>query len=385
MRRISKTRRGSIVVLAAFLLVVVVGMVAFAVDLGCITNTRSELQNVADAAALAGASQLMDRNTLRGSSTSASRIAAIAAEAQSYAQMNMAGGVYITLAPNSTNSMGGDVVVGYLANPSDPANTMTTTAAQYNAVAVTARRTSQQNGSLPLFFAPVFGRKSSDLTATATAVYQGQVNGFKITGNNPNVQYSKLLPFAMNVSTWTPVANGTGTDTFAYASGTKTVTAGSDGIKEAKLYGGKTTAPGNFGTVNIGNPNNSTADITRQILYGPNKSDFDYLGGSFQLDSSGTTVVSGDPGLSVGFRLALESIVGQPRIIPLYSSLTGNGANAKYTIVGFAGVVITSVRLTGPNKSVTIQPEFVVDATAVGGGPSSTANSFIYRPLQLAR
>jgi Flp pilus assembly protein TadG len=51
-------RRGIIVVLAAVLLVVMLGMIAFAVDVGFITVARTELQGASDAAALAGVSKL---------------------------------------------------------------------------------------------------------------------------------------------------------------------------------------------------------------------------------------------------------------------------------------------------------------------------------------
>ncbi len=48
------------------------------------------------------------------------------------------------------------------------------------------------------------------------------------------------------------------------------------------------------------------------------------------------------------------------------------GNNSEFTIVGFAGIVITEVKLTGAGnlKHVTIQPEFVDDGTAIGGGIS---------------
>ena len=51
-------RRGVIVVLAAVLLVVMLAMIAFAVDVGFITVARTELQGAADAAALAGVAKL---------------------------------------------------------------------------------------------------------------------------------------------------------------------------------------------------------------------------------------------------------------------------------------------------------------------------------------
>ena len=51
-------RRGSIAPLTCFLLVFIVGMVAFAVDISWTVLAQSELQNAADSAALAGANKL---------------------------------------------------------------------------------------------------------------------------------------------------------------------------------------------------------------------------------------------------------------------------------------------------------------------------------------
>ena len=53
-------RRGAIVPLTALLLVVLLGMLAFAIDLSYASEVESELQNVADAAALAGAGKLQE-------------------------------------------------------------------------------------------------------------------------------------------------------------------------------------------------------------------------------------------------------------------------------------------------------------------------------------
>src|SRR6516165_10134964 len=60
LRPASTLRRGAIAPFAAFLVIVLVGMVAFAVDTGYVVLTRTELQSAADAAALAGADPLMN-------------------------------------------------------------------------------------------------------------------------------------------------------------------------------------------------------------------------------------------------------------------------------------------------------------------------------------
>ena len=56
----SARRRGAVVPLMALMLVFILGVVAFAVDIGYMVVVRQELQNAADSSALAGASQLAD-------------------------------------------------------------------------------------------------------------------------------------------------------------------------------------------------------------------------------------------------------------------------------------------------------------------------------------
>lgn len=376
-------RRGSVLVLSVFMMTVMIAVMAFGVDMGYVLMTKAELQNVADFAALAGGSQLLDRDLLTGSTSTSGQVTGAFAEAQEFAELNKAGGKTISLASNSGNSLEGDVAVGYIANPSDLTSAMTKAVTPYNAVKVTARRSSSLNGSLPLFFAKIFGQQNTNVSASATAILEGKIRGFSVTSNS-GVSHSKLLPFAMHVSVWSDVTNGVGPDVWDYDPEDKTVSAGSDYIKEAKLYGAKTSSPGNFGTVNIGAPNNSTNDIARQILYGPNEEDFEYLGGALTLGPDGTVVLSGDPGLSAGFKDELTAIIGQERIVPLYTTLTGNGANSKFTVVGFAGLILTHVKLTGGDKAVTIQPEFVIDGSAMRGDVGSISG-YIYQPLRLAR
>ena len=66
-------RRGQVVVLFAVLLVLIIGMIAFAVDIGMMTNHRTELQNKADSAALAGVGRLDSREYVRISELTARR------------------------------------------------------------------------------------------------------------------------------------------------------------------------------------------------------------------------------------------------------------------------------------------------------------------------
>lgn len=362
--------------LVAALSVIIIGMLAFTVDLGYVSLVRGQMQSAADAAALAGASQLLDRDMLHGDPYQT--LTDADAQASSFSTANKAGGVSLALGT-------GDITYGYIANPADANSPFVTDHRPFNSAQVRVRRTTAQNGELGLFFAPIFNRDSMALQAQATATLEGNVKGFEFNSNVSN-QKCLLLPFVLDVTVWDAALAGSGgTDVWSYNSSTKAITAAADGIREVKLYPTKGTAPGNFGTIDIGSSNNSTADLERQILNGPNQADFALMGGKVELGADGTLVLEGDTGISAGFKDELTAIKGQPRIIPLFRSpVTGNGNNSRFTVVRWVGCVILDLKLTGGDKYMVIQPEFAVDSTAYGGGPASD-KSFAYVPLQLSR
>jgi hypothetical protein len=383
------------------MLVVFLAFVALAVDIGFIVVGHAELQNAADAAALAGASQLLDPALLKGTPNLSTAIDNAMtngrAQAQSFAQQNPCVGTALQLDGNTDNALSGDICFGMLSNPSNQGQVLVPTVSGVgpypNSVQVIAHRDATRNGSLSLFFARVFGLANQGVEATATATYEGQINGFKI--QYPGTTTCKLLPFALDVNVWNQLVAGVGPDDFTRSSG-GTVTAGGDGIPECKLFplsngngtGDGSLPPGNFGTINIGASNNSTSTLERQILYGPNTSDLAYYpGGVLQLDPiTHTVVMNGDTGVSAAMKDDLAAIIGQPRILPIYSSVNGNGNNANYTIVAFVGVTILDVTLTGSlsSKHITIQPCYAIEPNALGGGTPSTSY-FVVKPLGITR
>jgi hypothetical protein len=105
-----------------------------------------------------------------------------------------------------------------------------------------------------------------------------------------------------------------------------------------------------------------------------------------QFDSTGKLTLNGDTGISAGVKDELNSIKGQPRVIPIFSAVSGNGNNAQYTIVKWQGVRIVNVQLTGSmsQKNVMIQ---VAPAQIKGVVPSATAgtSSSVFSPVVLVR
>lgn len=383
-------RRAVSFAMTAVSMVVLLGMASLTVDVGMMYRARAEAQAAADAAALAGAGKLLDSDKLRGSSNMTTEISAARTVAAQTAALNDIINSSPSLSSSFSSSADDDIVVGYLSDPdNDPNEPLSTiNPDEFNTVRVRVRRDSEHSTPIDLFFAGVFGRLTADVSAEAYATFKDGVVGYEVDDNTGNAD---LLPFALHKDAWEDLLEGAFTtgDNWNYDPDTGTVTAGSDGINELNLYpggGANQLPPGNFGTVDIGDPNNSTADLSRQIRNGVSADDLAFFGGQLVLGPDGTLQLTGDTGLSAAIKDDLTSIIGLPRAIALFTTVTGPGNNSVFTVVGFAGITILDVKLTGSmnSKRVIIQPSFVVDDAAMtGAGPGSS--SFIYTPVHIVR
>ena len=362
-------RRGTIAVLAAIMSVVLIGMVAFSVDIGYVLTAKEELQRTADAAALAACWEFGQKVADGYDPADASQLARLTAV--QYAALNHVTGKPVELDANPCNSPDGGIVFGYLPNFNGDMSTFQTAyPSLFNAVRVRTQKNSSYNGEVPYFFARVFGIDSQMLQTDAVAVIVRDIRGFQTPSNGGNVE---LLPFALDSDSWDELVAGNTDDHWRWNPDTNRVECGSDGMREVNLYPQSTGSPGNRGTVDIGNPNNSTRDLARQIVNGVSPEDLAFHGGTLEFDSSGKLYLNGDTGISAGMKDELASIIGKPRVIPVFSQVEGPGNNAEYTIVKWAGIRILDVKLTGPmsKKHVTIQaapiaPNGVVPSTSTG-------------------
>lgn len=161
--------------------------------------------------------------------------------------------------------------------------------------------------------------------------------------------------------------------------------AGADGHFEANLYPQGTGSPGNRGTVDIGGEDNSTNDLSRQVLHGVSRQDLLDLGKPLEFDSAGELILNGDTGISAGIKDELATLVGQVRIIPIYSHVFGNGNNASFTIVRWEGVRILDVKLTGKKetKRVIVQPQKVLARNARVDHTGSSVSTHVFTPVIL--
>jgi hypothetical protein len=361
--------------------VTVLGMVAFAVDMGYILSNKQELQRTADSAALAACWEYGKK--LSEGYTPADAIAYGRTVAVQYANSNPVGHVNTAINQNTSNALTGDLVFGHIPNVYDPNSALSTQdPLLFNAVRIKVRRDSTLNGETPYFFARIFGLVGQGLDAEATAAYVRGVRGVRAPSGGGNID---LLPYALDVETWNALLAGQASDQWTWNPQTKTITAGADGVKEVNLFPQGTGSPGNRGTVDIGSANNSTSDIARQILHGISPADLAYHGGKLEFNQSGELDLNGDTGISAGVKDELAAIKGQPRLIPIFSKVVGPGNNAQYTIVHFAGIRIMDVKLTGAmsQKRVIIQPCPMVIPGAIPS--NSGTSSYAYTPIVLVR
>jgi hypothetical protein len=367
-------RRGAIAPMTAVLSIPVIGMMAFAIDIGYIALVQAELQNAADAAALAGAEKLQalyvqyylpQQSQQSEIYTTATTNTGVPASpmytAEQYANYNQAGGVNIQV-PDS------DVTLSYQ-DGQNPPQAPGFPSPFPNTITVVTRRDNIANGSLALFFGPVFNVNYVNLEATATAsVYAGDVSSLVPI---PNVN-ARILPVAEDVNTWKKYyATGVSSD--------GTIHPGPNGAPQLHIYPTPAMAPGNFGLLDTGAPANNVPAFRSWIDNGQTPNDISYLVSNNLLPVSPTAPQPWKcgPGLKSTLVSNFASVMGDPNLLPLfipvndgtngqpYQAASGQGQNTYYNICGFVGVTVTQADGNGSNMDISVQPMAVVDPTAV--------------------
>lgn len=146
-----KSRHAVFVIITALFLILMVGMIAFAVDIGYIVLVRTQLQIAADASAMAAASVMNEGQ-------------AVAIQvAKQYALQHMASGTSVKLADTDIEFGIWDITTRTFTPAEDDSSG--------NSVRVTARRDdTNADGKSPLFFARVFGQDRFPMQASAVAM-----------------------------------------------------------------------------------------------------------------------------------------------------------------------------------------------------------------------
>lgn len=384
------SRRGLVVVLAAALMVAVVAFAALVSDLGFIYVVRSQMQTAADASALAAGLELAQGYGPGAAWSQSTMVSKAQSGAVTIAAANsMLDRQSAYLNPTRDLAFGQWVV-----NSGTQKGTFISGASPYTAVCSTIHRDQnapegglqvQPDGKLNLFFARALGTKTASYRRTAIVALKPGI-GIKVAAGSSAT--ADVLPITLDLQTWNSLLAGNGSDNYSYNPVTKTVSAGSDGIKEVNIYptGSSNLPPGNRGTVDFGSSNNSTADLSRQIRYGLNASDLSYFPNSELRFDNGPMIINGDTGISAGIKDDLTAIIGQPRAMPLFTAVSGPGNNAMYTIPKLVGIRIVYVKLTGSpsQKQVIVQPAPFVGSEVLTSNAQPQPDS-IFAPPRLVQ
>ena len=174
-----KESRGVTAVVVAIALSVLVAFAAVAIDVGYFLSTRNELQNVADAAALAGARTLGRLYECNGVTTCTTPTPMTYEDQLTYVADEVAIKSAVTgiAALNQAGNKSGisiadtDIAIGTWDAAS---KALTATLTSPDAVHVTAKRDASANGPISTFLAGIMGINTVNVSATATAALTGQ-------------------------------------------------------------------------------------------------------------------------------------------------------------------------------------------------------------------
>ena len=330
-----RDERGATAVTVAIMLVMLLSMGAITIDIGHSLVARNELQNVSDAAALAGARELgliyEGLPPFQQYGYQLTDPTPVYNAVQTIAAQNQAAGVSIAVDT-------ADIQIGQW---NDAAKTFTVTNTFPNAVRVTARRDATTNGPVSTFLANVMGISSVSVNSFATAA---------LTFISQTVPGELDVPFAIS-SQWF-VNNQCNQPIKFYPTNTIVGCAGWHTFLDSP----------------------SNANQLRNIIDGLNDGSYTSpatTAGATSLEFIGGNVASAFPNLINLFNAKKPQ--GDPSVwevfVPVYQDTSCANPSGPMMIVGYATANITDVQ--GP-PTMTI--DGIVTCNSVQGGQGGGAN-----------
>jgi Flp pilus assembly protein TadG len=327
--------RGAAAVLVALMVVVLLGMGAAAIDIGHALVARNELQNVSDAAALAGTRALgfiyegMSPASQQAYVLTGGDQATVNAAVQTAANANLAAGVAITI--NQA-----DIQIG-IWNPAT--RTLTPTVNQPKSVRVLARRDGAANGPISTFLASVVGMTSVSVNAVATA---------DMTAVGQTAPGQLDVPFGISEYYFTQFGCG---DVIQFYP--------NDGTPQACAA---------WHTFDQNPPNSNTL---RNIIDGMTAGTYTSpaTGPGSTLEFINGNVASAFPNLINLYNSRKDANGNWDVFVPVYQSPDCAPPNGAIPVIGYAEARITNVQ-GSPNHLITATVQCqVFEGNTVGGGP----------------
>ncbi len=367
MSPISLQRQGAIAPLALLFLIPVLASIVFVIELSRVSAIHAELQRSADAAAISACWELYDEanRQMRNPQTAVLNVRNIAGTVMA---ANRAEEQVLLLDTTTGNGENKQLTIGqWHSNHLTP--WVNASSPFPNAVRVVAQRTEHQNGSIAMVFGKLLSVDYIQASTSAIARFHNDFSGFGM----PSEGNLEMLPFTVNIEVWKTYLENRDNDS----------------TLEFNMFPQSTGLAGNSGTVNLVGNINSTNTLRRHIVEGLSAEEMEWLpNGRMELGADGTMVLNGNTGISAGMQHALSQVLEQPKILPLYSTASGNGNNAQYTIVGFTGVQINSFSFKGSKnsaKNIMISPRIVAVNNGIMNPGSEKTSDFIISRVELVR
>lgn len=130
------------------------------------------------------------------------------------------------------------------------------------------------------------------------------------------------------------------------------------------------------------------SDYQSWITVGPSALDLASFGANgLQATPANPIAMFGGPPPDTNLESALLSVIGQMRVIPVFSGYHNYGPNnTTYQVIGFVSATIVSVNLAGSYPTIALQPGTTIDPTAtLGGGSANGTAAFVYQSIALSR
>lgn len=398
-------RKGAVWPLLLSCLALVIAGLALAVDSALLWQARQELQVAADASSLGAVLELADDQLLRqqpGKMQFATDLAQKAAMELGYRHHVL--GVPLRVEINNPGDL--DVMLGFY-DPAVPGMQPAFSNLDHpllNAIEVTTRRTRERGTPVGLFFTRLFRLASADVMASATAVIDRHVVGFRPIGqmNVPMMPLGLLSdPTGVEVASWEaqidkPLAQGnTGVDLYAYdkvmrrwsevgQANSQGNTRG-DGLPEftLRLPLGTDTSEANGKVLHWGKHDVST--MLRQVEYGLTALDLQGSQGQIELSWDGllpveeSTLPGGSQQVTFIELLTKLHANGDIRLFPLFVP-NGEGEEqnmaSQVMVRGFVAARIASVSKNEGSLELILQPTVMITTTALTR-PAAGVNPYV--------
>lgn len=393
-------RRGIVVGLLLMMIVFLTGFMALGVNAIRLRQVQSQLRNVCQSAALAGAAQLLDEGVLYKTPNLSDDALAARMATCGFAEVNPVDGGFLRFDRNEKNLPLGDVVLGYV-DPAAPIGQPIELDERYgvNTVRITARMSRNSANRLSLWFGNFVGLTNIDVAVSAQASIDQRVIGFR---PEPGVR-APVAPLVAEYESWLKQAQAAATnlnDQYSVDPQTGLVTAGADGVPEilltldtqptqqAAAIDGVAPAPvtgttneqatttvGRCAPLLLANDDIDAANIwSVRAQAGLSLNDLHQYGGQLVLQN-GVTPLGIEQTVPQDLPYGLMDAIGIVRAWPL-GEPSGTSASS-WNLIGFgAGRIVAVKRDDGaatPTWTLIIQPATMVSSQAVAdvGGVSN--------------